>query len=172
MLVRYTHRSISLTDNRDFTSLQALARGLSLDLTYVDHGATFMELGFFQVVVNLLLFAAQLDPKNEPSVTLRAYNEHEDYTLTIGPTSAAASDRLPWGLLIPALGYLPSAMLAQRPGGRFAELSGTIRSDGAIIGRIQAMRGRWTQPAQGSCETIAVSSSNDTIEDGSGVSVA
>ena len=138
----------------------------------MEHGFIFSDHGFFQVVINLLIFTAQLDPKDQPSVTIRGYNEQEDYTLTIGPTSAASSDRLPWGLLIPALGYLPSEMLAERPGGRWAEFSGTIRMDGAFIGRIQVARGKWTQPAQGSCGTTAVSSSNDTIGDGISVSVA
>lgn len=155
-----------------FTSLQAFRRGLSLDLNYVERGFTFSDHGFFQVVINLLIFAAQLDPKNEPSVTIRGFNEHEDYTLSIGPTSPAASDRLPWGLLIPALGYLPSAMLTNTPGGRWAELSGTIKLDGAFIGRIQITLGKWPQATPGSCEITAVSSGNETIEDGSSVNVA
>ena len=132
---------MSLADKENLTSLQASNRGLSLALNYLEHGATFSDRGLFQSVINLLLYAAQLDPKDEPSVTLFGYNEFENYTVTIGPTSAAASDRLPWGLLIPALGYLPSEMLSERPGGRWAELSGTIRLDGAFIGRIQIVQG-------------------------------
>ena len=163
---------MSLTDKGIPTSLQASNRGLSLDLRYIDHGAIISDRGFLQVVVNLLIFTAQLDPKNEPSVTLRAYNDHEDYTLSIGPTSAAASDRLPWGLLITALGYLPSEMLGEGPGGRWAELTGSIRFDGAIIGKIQILRGQFTPSTLGFCETTAVDSRNGTIEDGSGVNIS
>ena len=171
-MVSHTHLSISLTDKGDFTSLQASDRGLSLALSYLEQGETFSDKAFVQVVINLLLFAAQMDPKVEPSATIRAYNAPEDYTLTIGPTSAAARDRLPWRLLIPALGYLPSEMLAQRPGGRWAELSGTIKLDGAYIGRIQIAKGKWKQSGPGSCGTTALDSSIDMIEDSSSVDVA
>ena len=141
-------------------------------LSYLEHGATFSDKGFFQVVVNLLVLAAQFDPKDDPSAAFRAYNDFEDYTLDIGPTSDTTRDRFPWRLLIPALGYLPSKMLAERPGGRWAELSGTIRFDGALIGKIQIVRGKYTQSMPGSCGTTAVDSSIDMIEDGSGVNVA
>ena len=171
-IVPYTYPSISLTDKENLTSLQASARGLSLALSYTEQGSTFSDKGFFQVVINLLGFAAQLDPKDEPSATIRAYNAPEDYTLLIGPTSAAASDRLPWALLIPALGYLPSEMLAQRPGGRWAELSGTIKLDGAYIGRIQILKGGYTQSTPKSCGTTALNSSIDMIEDSSSLNVA
>ena len=115
---------------------------------------------------------AQLDPKDEPSATIRGYNEHEDYTLTIGPTSAEARDRLPWALLIPALGYLPSKMLAERPGGRWAELSGTINFNDAVVGRVQIARGKYAQSTPGSCGTTALNSSIGMTEDGSSVNVA
>ena len=171
-MVSHTHRSISLANKEDFKSLQASNRALSLTLSYLEQGETFSDKGFVQVVINLLLFAAQLDPKDEPSATLRAYNAPEDYTITIGPTSDAARDRLPWKLLIPALGYLPSEMLAQRQGGRWAELSGTIKLDGAYIGRVQIAKGKWKQPTPGSCGTTTLNSSADMVEDNSSVNVA
>lgn len=163
---------MSLTNRGNLTSLQASNRGLSLALNYVERGATVSDKGFVQVVVNLLLFTAQLDPKHEPSVTIRGYNSHEDYTLTIGPTSPAAADRLPWGLLIPALGFLPSAMMEERPGNPWAELSGTIKLDGSVIGRIRIARGQDPQSTPGSCGTTALNSSIDTVQDGSSVNVA
>ena len=141
-------------------------------ISYLEHGATFSDQGFFQVVINLLLVIAQLDPKDEPSATIRGYNEHEDYTITIGPISALTSARLPWALLIPALGYLPSKMLAERPGGRWAELSGTIMFNDYVIGRVEITRGKYAQSTPGSCGTTALNSSIDMIEDGSSVNVA
>ena len=170
--VSSTYHSISLTDEGNLTSLQATARGLSLALSYLEQGVTFSDKGFFQVVINLLGFAAQLDPKDEPSATLRAYNAPEDYTLFIGPTSAAASDRLPWSLLIPALGYLPSEMLAQRPGGRWAELSGIIKFDGAYIGRVRILKGGYTQSTPDSCGTTALDSGIDMVENSSSLNMA
>ena len=161
--------AITLTDKANLTSLQASNRGLSLSLNYLNHGVAFSDRGLFGTVINLLLYAAQLDPKNNPSVTLYGYNQAENYTLSIGPTSAAASDRLPWGLLIPALGYLPSEMLGERPGGRWAELSGTIRLDGAFIGRIQIARG---SNLPDSCGKTAPDSSIGMIGDGSSGNVA
>ena len=63
-------------------------------------------------------------------------------------------------------------MLAQRPGRRWAELSGIIKLDGAYMGRLQIVKGGYTQATPDFCGTTALDSSVDTAEDSSSLNVA
>ena len=164
--------SISGSVSRDSTNFQAGSRGLILVLSYVSHGATFSDIGFFHLILNSLIFAAQNDPKTAPSGLLRAYNSEDNYTLFIGPTSDAARDNLPWKLVIPTLGYLPSQMLAYRQGGRWAELVGKIKLDGAYIGRIQIVKGDHRDSQPHSCGMVALDTGGDGVDNDGSISQA
>ena len=164
--------SISGSVSRGSTNFQAGSRGLVLALNYVRHGATFGDKGFFNLVLNTLVFAAQNDPKTAPSGFLRAYNPEDNYTLSIGPTSDAARDNLPWKLLIPSLGYLPSQMQAYRQGGRWSELVGKIKLDGAYIGKIQIAKGDYRDLQPHSCGLVAPDTGGDGVDNDGSISQA
>ena len=131
-----TEFSLPYNDSQLSTGLQAGSRGLSFSINYVQNGATINDKAFFRILVRLLVFAAQHEPKDVPCGLIRAYNTIENYTFAIGPTSDASRDNLPWKLMIPALGYFPSELLEHGQGGRWAELSGRIKLDGAYIGKV------------------------------------
>ena len=156
--------SIPRSGSRDSTSFQARSRGLVLVLNYVSEGATFSDKGFFRLILSTLVFAAQNDPKTAPSGLLRTYDSEDNYTLSIGPTSDAARDNLPWKLVIPTLGFLPSQMLDARQGGRWAELVGKIKLDGAYIGRIQILKGDHRNPHPHSCGMSALDTGGDRVD--------
>ena len=143
------------------TNVQANTGGLSLILDYLDNGRTIGDKGFYEMLVNILVFAAQHDPKDTPCGLIRTYNSLDNYTFEIGPTSDAALDNLPWKLVIPALGYLPTAMSHEN---RWAELSGRIKLDGAYIGKFQIVKGDRRGPTLGSCEMVGF----DNGDEGSG----
>lgn len=158
--------------SRNSTSFQAGSRGLVLALSYVNQGATFSDIGLFHLVLNTLVFAAQNDPKTAPSGLLCAYNPVDNYTLSIGPTSHAARDNLPWKLVIPTLGFLPSQMLDVRQGGRWAELIGKIKLDGAYIGSIQILKGDHRDPHPHSCGMSALDTGGDRVDIAASISQA
>ena len=164
--------SIPRSASRSSTSFQAGSRGLVLVLNYVSQGATFSDKGFFRLVLSTLVFAAQNDPKTAPSGLLRTYDSEDNYTLSIGPTSHAARDNLPWKLLIPALGFLPSQMLDVRQGGRWAELVGKIKLDGAYIGSIEILKGDRRDPHPHSCGMSALDTGGGRIDTAAGISQA
>ncbi len=147
-----TEVSLSHHVSQDPTTFQVGNARLNFVLSYVVNGATFNDKNFYALMINMLEFGAQHDPKDQPSGLIRAYNSVENYTFSIGPTSQAARDNLSWKLAIPAVGYLPTEMLANGPGGRWAELLGRIKLDGAYIGRIQILKGDHRDPPSGSCE--------------------
>ena len=163
--------SISSSDSPNLGSVQAGSNGISVVLNYRENGATFGDKGFYRMIISTLAFAAQHEPKRAPSGVLRAYNLYDNYTLTIGPTSDAARDNLPWKFVIPVLGYLPGEMLGHRQGGRWAELSGRIKLDGAYIGKLQIEMGDHRDLPPESCGTaafdikVAGSDSNDSINE-------
>ena len=136
------------------SNLYAGERGLALSIDYLDHGASISAQGFFNLVINSLVYAAQNDPKNEPCMVLTAYNAAEDYTFSMGPTSDAARENLPWARAIPALGYLPNVMLLHQAGGRWAELVGTIKMDGAYIGKLGIRKGDHRSSRPSSCDMV------------------
>ena len=164
--------SIPRSASRNSTSFQAGSRGLVLVLNYVSQGATFSDKGFFHLILNTLVFAAQNDPKTAPSGLLCAYNPEDNYTLSIGPTSTAARDNLPWKLVIPTLGFLPSQMLDVRQGGRWAELVGKIKLDGAYIGSIQIVKGDHRDPHPHSCGMSALDTGGDRVDIAASISQA
>ena len=133
--------SDQISDSNISTS-QANTRRLTIVLDYLENGATFSDKGFFNLIITLLTFGAQHDPKMAPSGLYSAYNQDDNYTITIEPTSYAARWNLPWAFALPALGYLPSEMLKHGPGGRWAELEGRVKLDGAYIGKIHILKGR------------------------------
>ena len=147
-----TDVSLLQSVSQDPTTFQVGDARLTFVLSYVVNGATFNDKNFYAIMINMLEFAAQHDPKDQPSGLIRAYNSPENYTFSIGPTSQAAKDNLTWKLAIPALGYLPTEMLANGPGGRWAELLGRIKLNGAYIGRIHILKGDHRDPPSGSCE--------------------
>ena len=117
-------------------------RGFQLTFNYKRDGYTFSDYGLFTTVIQMITDAAQNDPKTEASGPVRAYNQEDDYTVRISPTSEAARGNLPWERVIQALGNLPPAMYAKRAGtGIWAELTGVLRFDGAIIGRLNIDHG-------------------------------
>lgn len=140
-LLSHTDSSILQSDTPTPSSLQAGIRGLSLWLDYLTPAATFSDKGFFALIINTLVFAAQHDPKQAPCGLVRSYNSIENYTFVMGPTSDAAQSKLPWNLAIAAMGILPTEMLKHGHGGRWAELMGRIKLDGAWIGKILILRG-------------------------------
>ena len=159
--------SDQISDGNISTS-QANARRLTITLDYLENGATFSDKGFFNLIITLLTFGAQHDPKNAPSGLYSAYNQDDNYTITIEPTSYEARGNLPWGLALPALGYLPSEMLKQGSGGRWAELEGRVKLDGAYIGKIHIVKGR-NEPQQADLCVDTALHSVDTGSNGNSV---
>ena len=82
---------------------------------------------------------------------VRAYNSLENYTFVVGPTSDAAQNKLPWRLAIVAMGYLPSEMMRHGREGRWAELTGRIKLDGAWVGKILILKGDYRTSSLPSC---------------------
>ena len=170
-LVSNMDLSISRPDSPNLGSLQAGSNGLSVVLNYLTNGATFSDKGFYRIVISTLVFAAQHEPKGAPSGVLRAYNLNDNYTLSIGPTSDAARDNLPWKFVISLLGSLPGEMLGHGPGGRWAELSGRIKLNGAYIGKLYIEKGDHRELPPESCGTaafdikVASSNSNDSMNE-------
>ena len=159
----------TLVSDRNVSTVQAGNRRLTLLLDYVENGVTFSDKGFFNLIITLLTFGGQHDPKNAPSGLYSAYNQDDNYTLTIEPTSYAARGNLPWGLALPALGYLPSEMLKHGSGGRWAELEGRVKLDGAYIGKIHIIKGRNQVPqadwcVKGALHSVDTSSNGNSIE--------
>ena len=138
------------TDERNSTTLQTGNKGLTIVLKYKDHGAEFSDKGFFDMVITILVYFAQADPKGAPCEGLLAYEDRDDYTFSIGPTSEAARAKLPWKLAIEAMGILPIEMMAQGHRGRWSEFSGSIKLDGAYVGKISIEKGDHRLPS-GSC---------------------
>ena len=159
-----TDFSLPHTDSQLSTGLQAGSRGLSFSISYARDGALINDKAFFRILVRLLVFAAQHEPKDVPCGLIRAYNSIENYTFAIGPTSDASRDNLPWKLMIPALGYLPSELLEQGQGGRWAELSGRIKLDGAYIGKVLIVKGDKRYDSPGACGVAEFWAGNDSSD--------
>lgn len=143
------------------------ANGLDIGLNYKEGGASFHPASFYETTISLLLFAAQRDDKSAPCGFVADYNTREDYTLAISPTSAASQDRLPWQFAIEVFAKLPAVMLAQRRGGRWAELHGRVRLEGQWIGRIRLSKGDVRNELQAAYGdgTAAASDPCDFLED-------
>ena len=159
----------NLVSDRNVSAFQVGTRRLTIVLDYLENGATFSDKGFFSLIITLLTFGAQHDPKNHPSGLYSAYNQDDNYTVTIEPTSYEARGNLPWGLALPALGYLPSEMLKHRSGGRWAELDGRVKLDGAYIGKIHVVKGRVQMQQADLCVSAALhsvdtGSNGDSVE--------
>lgn len=126
-------------------SSQLGRRGLVIRLDYVPNGAIFTEAGFFWDIMQLLLWAANHDPKTEaPSVT-SGYSNAEDYTIELAPMGIESVYELPFSRIIEILAKLPEAMYVQRQAvGKWpvAELRGQIKLDGVNIGRIRILKGQ------------------------------
>ena len=146
---------IVVSDSNSST-FQVGARHLTFVLNYLENGATFSDKGFFTLILTLLTSGAQQEPKNVPCGVFSAYNSPDNYTITMGPTSDAARENLPWLLALQAVGFLPSEMLKQGPGGRWAELSGRIRLDGAYIGKFSVLKGPDPRHQPVSCSNAAL----------------
>ncbi|KAL8752187.1 MAG: hypothetical protein Q9184_005813 [Pyrenodesmia sp. 2 TL-2023] len=123
-------------------------RGLTIRLEYKLHGAIFTDQGFFYTVINMLVYAANGDPKTRGMDGINLYNSEEDYSLRVEPMSPDATEELPLIMVIRILGGLPEVMYAQRRGGRWAELRGTVKWDGVNIGRVLIKKG---QPEREGC---------------------
>ena len=123
--------------------------GFVLDLTYPSSGRTFGAKGFCSSIIEILIFAATHDPKTEASGSVSTYNRDEDYTISVKPTSPAASDNLPWRTLIEIVASLPSAMYRTQHRGVWAELDGRARLNGAYIAKISVQTGDHTDRGGG-----------------------
>ena len=132
----------------------ASAAGFTISLTYTPNGARFGEKGFFSTIISMLVSAASHDPKTAASGLVSAYNSDEDYTISVGPTSTAARRNLPWQRLIQVLGFLPSSMYGEQRGGKWAELDGRAKFEGAFIGKISVRKGDQTSGGSISCITL------------------
>lgn len=138
-LVLGTPLSPAASDGQNNTSPQP--KGLQVGLLYTTGGASFLPQGFYALIINALVWAAQHDPKTGPSGLVSIYNAADNYTLAISPTSIPARDKLPWEIVIQVLVALPIEMHAVGRGGRWAELQGRIKDDGEYIGRIKIAKG-------------------------------
>ena len=118
--------------------------GFVLDLTYPSRGRTFGAKGFCTSIIEMLVFAATHDSKTEASGPVSTYNRDENYTISVKPTSPAASDNLPWAKLIEIVANLPSAMYRTQRHGVWAELDGRARVNGAYIAKISVQTGDHT----------------------------
>ena len=143
------------------------ANGLDIGVHYVEGGVSFHPASLYESLISLLVFAAQSDDKLAPCGYLADYNTREDYTIAISPTSAEARDRLPWKLAIEIFAVLPGVMLAERRGGRWAELVGRARLDGQWVGRIRLAKGDVRNELQAlyGDGTAAASDPCDLLED-------
>ena len=155
-----TDISFSNSSIQSLTNIQANTGHLSLTLNYIVNGQTISDKGLYRIIVDILVYAAQQDPKQRPCEFISSYNSPENYTFQIGPTSEAARDKLPWNLAIPALGHLPTAMQKHSPESRWGELSGRIKLDGAYIGKLQIIKGDRREPELGSCEIVGSDDGN------------
>ena len=153
-----TLNSISRSDSQTLTKFEAENRGLSLVLHYFERAETFSDKGFYHITIDALVFGAQHNYKDLPCGIVRAYNAPENYTYSIGPTSLAARANLPWRTAIAVMAFLPTEMLAQRRGGRWAELTGRIKLDNAYIGKLEIEKGDRRDPETASCSTITIDS--------------
>ena len=149
-----TVTSFSNLSTQGLTNIQADTGDLTLTLNYIVNGQTINDKAFYRILVDILVYAAQQEFKQGPCELISIYNSNENYTFQIGPTSTAARENLPWSLAIPALGHLPSTMLRHSPEGRWAELYGRIKLDGAYIGKLQIVKGDRREPQLGSCEMV------------------
>ena len=147
-----TNTSSSNLSIQGLANFQADTGHLTLTLNYIVNGQTISDKAFYRILVDILVYAAQQEFKQGPCELISTYNSNENYTFQIGPTSTAARDNLPWSLAIPALGHLPTTMLKHSPDGRWAELYGRIKLDGAYIGKLQIVKGDHREPQLGSCE--------------------
>ena len=155
-----TDTLFSKISSQSLTNIQANTGHLSLTLNYIVNGQAISDKAFYRIIVDILVYAAQQERKQEPCELISSYNAAENYTFQIGPTSEASRDKLPWNLAIPTLGHLPTAMLRHSPEGRWGELSGRIKLDGAYIGKLQIIKGDRREPVQGSCEMVGSDDGN------------
>ena len=146
--------SASSTDAVEVDDLKNNERFV-LDLTYPSGARTFGAKGFCNSIIEMLIFAATHDPKTEASGAVSTYNRDEDYTISVKPTSPAASDNLPWGKLIEIVASLPSAMYRTQHRGVWAELDGRARFYGAYIAKISVQTGDRTDRGGISCMSQA-----------------
>lgn len=148
----HTNPPIFRSDSQTMTGLQAGT--LHLFLEYLNPGALISDKGFVTLMMNIIVFAAQHDPKNAPCGLVRSYNSAENYTFAIGPTSDAARDKLPWTIAVSAVGYLPAEMMKHGRNGRWAELTARIKWNGAWVGKILIIKGDHRPASSSLCETL------------------
>ena len=113
----------------------------TLELDYRAGGRKVGEKGFFAGIIELLMVAAVHDQKYEASGPVSTYNEEENYTITVKPTSPAARDNLPWQTFIDVVAAIPWVMYQQQRGGLWSELEGRARIHGAFIAKISVEEG-------------------------------
>ncbi|KAL8684804.1 MAG: hypothetical protein Q9224_006124, partial [Gallowayella concinna] len=116
-------------------------RGMEIRLNYLPNGDSFRDVGFFKILIELLIWCAGHDPKTASPGTVRAYNIDDDYTFQMEPMDSESYRDLPFAKVIEALGRLPVKMVAEGRGGRWTELKAQIRVDGVNIGRISILKG-------------------------------
>lgn len=116
--------------------------GFNLRLNYLPNGEVFSDVVFFQQIIEMLVWAANHDPKSAAAGVAIGYSLAEDYTIRIEPLDYESTDDLPWEKMIEALGQMPGKMYAERRGGRWAELNGKIQVDGVNIGKFSILKGQ------------------------------
>ena len=110
-------------------------RGLEIRLNYIPNGKLISDIDFIASNIKFLVLAANKDPKTGTTKTARMDNLEAGFFLEI--SSMGDDDELPLFRIIEVLGRLPARMYEERPGGRWAELTGLVRFDGVNIGRIR-----------------------------------
>lgn len=118
---------------------QLARRGFDIRLEYTPDGALFSDLGFFDSIIHFLSLAANRDPKTSTTRLARSYNVQEGFFVEVA--SVDEENELEVGTLIEVLGLLPAKMYGQGAGGRWAELTGSVKFDGVKIGRIKVEQG-------------------------------
>ncbi|KAL8818207.1 MAG: hypothetical protein Q9223_003107 [Gallowayella weberi] len=116
-------------------------RGLDIRLSYLPNGASFSDVGFFQILIELLIWCANHDPKTSAPGTVSGYNVADNYTFTIEPVHPESQSDLPLLIVIEVLGRLPGKMVEEGRGGRWTELKAQIKMDGVNIGKISILKG-------------------------------
>lgn len=128
--------------NESLMSPMLNADDFHVDINYKAGGRVYIDTQIWVSAISVMIAAAEQPLKRAPSGPVASYNNNQDFTLSVMPTSVAATENLEWVNVILAMYQLPKAMLhAKHPQGRWAELDGLVRYRGAIIGKIAITKG-------------------------------
>ena len=108
---------------------------LSMIFKYRPNGATFRDVQIYNASLKLLIGIAEADNQRSTIWPIMfAYNDMDDFTLTLRPASLSGRSLLSWHDAAIVLGFLGEHMSNEQPGGKWAELDGIIQLDGIMTG--------------------------------------